>query len=678
MSVLNLPRLHFSGNALWNPNTPNNSPGVYNENTLQQNPSQPTDPALFVQWLTSLNSNPPPGQAGLNGSWNVYGDGGCWFKNVSVTGVQLDYGKTVSDAICNPNTQLQIVGEFFGKPPAGSSPPSRMVDVAPYQSTTTQLFYKWFQLGDQTLGFRALGAQRMFLRWSMLRNTDFAELPIAGPAGVIFQTAASAQDIEWYGVENSPALQALQAAANAGPNQGVVMQFAVYLTRYYTQAAYQGTPLSSAALLAEAYANGFKGFNPALSNITGTIGVWGENELASAPTEILLNPAAPVSAVTKPLSTARAVQEGMVAAAPQTPQSFPLGPAMASVDTTANNLAVSFITTILETDLNATKEQLGTLSLQAVDSSGKVLLDESIPYNSTPDSQGYDKPSYEQTSGILDFTITHEQAQQIQNGTATLKLSVNQPGGSVVALQQTPLVAETDQRGVYLDEGEQQTMTVQVYENGVPASGDNISVLVAQYYEDPGDPSNQFPYVLVTDANRGNACLQLNDGQYQLVLPVTDGAVSFSITSVNAGTAMLGFFPFSGSTPPQPAPGGVNGFPGPQTTNYYAVVRCLGFDNELLSLPDDQINWDNTYQIVLQVYNLVYPKMSVYADLGDQTTVENMAARILRATEYPQNFDWTMFMPVTREMSAGKRSLLRRFCQQALNSKLPPGGGQVY
>jgi hypothetical protein len=351
---------------------------------------------------------------------------------------------------------------------------------------------------------------------------------------------------------------------------------------------------------------------------------------------------------------------------------------MASVDTSKNNLAVSFLTTILETDLNATKEQLGTLSLQAVNSSGKVLLDESIPYNSTPDNQGYDKPSYDQTSGILDFTITAELAQQIQNGTATLQLSVSQPSGSVVALQQASLVAETDQRGVYLDEGEQQTITVQVYENGVPASGDNISVLVAQYYEDPGDPSNQFPYVLVTDANQGDACLQLNDGQYQLVLPVTDGAVSFSLTSVNPGTAMLGFFPFYGSNQPQPAPGGVNGFPSSQTTSYYAVVRCLGFDNGLLSLPDDQINWDNTYQIVLQVYNLVYPKMSVYADLGDQTTVENMAARILRATEYPQNFDWTMFMPVTREMSAGKRSLLRRFCQQALNSKLPPGGGQVY
>jgi hypothetical protein len=675
MSVLSLPRLHFSGNCLWNPNTPNNSPGVYDENTLQQNPAQSTDPAQFVQWLTSLNPNPPAGQAGLNGSWNVYGDGGCWFSNTRVTGVQFEYGKTAGDPICtDPTAQLQIVGEFFGPSRPGSTPPpARMVDVAPYQSTTTQLFYKWFQLGTDALGFRALGASRMFLRWSMLRNTDFHELQIAGPAGVIFQTAARAQDIEWYGLDNSPALRALQAAANAGPNQGVVMQFAVYLTQYYLHASYQGVQLSNAALLSQAYANGFTGANPAQSNITGTIGVWGPNELASAPTQMLLNPANPVSAATVPMHSSRAAQEGLVVAAPKAPAAFPLGPAMARVDADANNLAVSFLTTVLETDLKLTKEHLGPLTLQLVDgSSGATTNIADIPYSS-PDNTGYDAPSYAQTSGILDFTITPEQATAIQNGSSLLQLSVEQSGTCTVALQQASLVAETDQRGIYLDQGETQTVTVQVYQNGVPASGGNVSLLVAQYYEAPLDPSNDFPYYLVTQSNQNNACLQLDGGQFQVVLPVTDGTASFTITSVNPGTAMLGFFPFSGDTPPAPAPGGVNNFPGPQTTNFYAVVRCLGFDNALLDLPDDQINWENTYEKVLQVYNLVYPQMSRIADLGDPTTVEQMAGRILKATEYPDRFDWTMFMPVTREMSAGKRSLLRRFCQNALGGKTAPG-----
>lgn len=668
MSVLNLPRLNFSGESVWNPDTPNNSPGVYDENTLQQNPS--IAPADFVKWLTSLSSSPPPGQAGLNGSWNTYGDGGCWFRNTKIAGVQFDYGQTAGDdPICtDPGALLQIVGDSFRDSGPGATPPARMVDVAPYQSTTTQLFFKWFQLGTDQLGFRAGGASRMFLRWSMLRNFDFAELQIAGPAGVIFQTSALAKDIEWFGVERSPALQALQKAANASPNQGIVLQFAVYLTLYYQNATFNGQKIANAQDLANAYAAGFKGANPAQSRITGTIGVWGPNELATAPTQILLNPGAPVSPPVVPLASARAVQEGLVAATPQAPTPFPLGPAVASLDAGAKNLAVSFVTTILETNLAPDKENLGPLSLQIADASGKILSNiATIPYSSTANQKGYDRTSYQQTSGILDFGLTTEQVGQIQNPSNAIQLAVTQSGKSVIALQQTPFVVETDQRGEYLDQGEQKTMTVSVYRNGAPA-GNDVKVLVAQYYEAPLDPSNTFPYELVTAQNEPGTCLDLG-GQFQIIAPVVNGAITFSIKSISPGTAMLGFFPFTGNTPPQPLPGGPNNFPGPQTTNYYAVVRCLGFDNALLDWPDDQVTWTNTYNEVLQVYNLVFPEMSRIRDLSNVNVVKGMAEQILAATAYPQNFGWTLFMPVTREMSAGKRNLLQRFCAKVINNE---------
>jgi len=249
MSVLDLPRLNFSGEVLWNPDTANNSPGTYDENTLQQNPNIP--PADFVSWLTSISQTPPPGQQVLNGSWNVYGDQGCWFRNARIVGVQVKYKESTSnDLICtDPGALLQMVGQSFRE---GGTPPARMVDVAPYQSTTTQLFLKWLQLGDNQLGFRANVASRMYLRWSMLRNVDFAELPIAGVAGVIFQTAAFAKDIEWFGVAKSSALQALQKAANASPNQGIVVQFAVYKTQYYKNASFNGKPIATPQDLAAA------------------------------------------------------------------------------------------------------------------------------------------------------------------------------------------------------------------------------------------------------------------------------------------------------------------------------------------------------------------------------------------------------------------------------------------
>ena len=666
MSVLDLPRLNFSGEALWNPDTANNSPGVYDENTLQQNPAIP--PADFVSWLTSISKTPPPGQQVLNGSWNTYGDQGCWFRNTKIVGFQSAYGKTTSDdPICtDPGALLQMVGQSFTE---GGTPPARMVDVAPYQSTTTQLFLKWLQLGNNQLGFRANVASRMYLRWSMLRNIDFADLPIAGVAGVIFQTAALAKDIQWFGVAKSPALQALQKAANASPNQGIVIQFAVYRTQYYKNASFNGKPIATPQDLAAAYAAGFKGPNPAQSLITGTIGPWGPNELATAPTQVLLNPMAAVSAPAKPLATARAIQEGMVAAAPQAPKAFPLGPAMAKLyagnpPTHADaNLAVSFVTTILETNLVPEKENLGPLALQVADGSGKPLSTiATIPY------QAYARAGYVKTSGILDFPLTANQVKLIQNQANILQLSVQLHGKPVIALQQTAFVVETDQRGTYLDQNETTTMTASVYQYGQPA-GNSVKVLVAQYYEMPQDAADGFPYILVTQANQANACLTVNGQPIQAIVPVSNGKITFPIKSVNPGTAMLGFFPFTGNTPPQPLPGGNNGFPGPQYTNYYAVIRCLGFDNALLSLPDNQVNWKNTYEKVLQVYNLVYPEMSRIRDLSDLNVVKGMAEQILAATKYPANFEWTMFMPVTREMSAGKRNLLQRFCAKVINNE---------
>lgn len=665
MSVLNLPRLNFSGQTLWNPDTSNNSPGVYDENTLQL-AAPGVAPADFVQWLTTYDENPPAGQQGLNGSWNVYGDAGCWFRDVRVGGVQFDYGTTTTDdPICTtPGVVLQMVGELFREvPPGGPPPPARMCDVAPYQSTTTQLFFKTIQLGDQNLGFIAGGASRMYLRWSILRNTDFPELPIAGPGGVIFQTSAHAKDIQWFGVENSPALQALQKAANAAPNQGITLQFAVYLTQYYKNATFNGQPITNAQQLAAAYAAGFTGPNPAQSSITGTIGVWGPDELATAPTQLVLNP---VNAVTPPLpvlSTARAVQEGMVTAAPQAPTPFRLGPAVAAVDPKASNLALSFVETILETDLDSTKENLGPLTLNVVDGNGASLSTiATIPY-SDPHNKGYDKASYLQSSGILDFALTPQQLGYVQNPANALQVTVQQSGKPVVALQQIPLVVETDQRGTYLDQGETATLTANVYLNGAPAP-DNVKVVVAQYYEDPSQ--DNFPYILVTSANQPSACLDFGGGQFQITAQVSNGTISFPMTSVNAGTSMIGFFPYvEGTTPPAPV---ASGFP--SGTNFYAVVRCLGFDNALLDLPDDQVNWTNTYNEVLQTYSLVYPQMSRIRNLSNENVVAGMAEQILAATKYPDNFLWTMFMPVSREMSAGKRNLLQRFCVKVINNEV--------
>ena len=49
--------------------------------------------------------------------------------------------------------------------------------------------------------------------------------------------------------------------------------------------------------------------------------------------------------------------------------------------------------------------------------------------------------------------------------------------------------------------------------------------------------------------------------------------------------------------------------------------------------------------------------------------VVGAAQTILNLTD-PANFDSTVFMPVTREMSRGKRSLLQRFCQKVISGQI--------
>jgi hypothetical protein len=52
--------------------------------------------------------------------------------------------------------------------------------------------------------------------------------------------------------------------------------------------------------------------------------------------------------------------------------------------------------------------------------------------------------------------------------------------------------------------------------------------------------------------------------------------------------------------------------------------------------------------------------MSLILNLGDETTVDQNAAKIEYATSL-QQFLTTLFMPITREMSAGKRDVLQRY-----------------
>ena len=631
MSVLSLPRINFLGACDWNPNTVNNSSTVYDESTAEPVKQKGIPFDGFVRWLIQFNE----AAKGPNGSWNVYGDHSATFVNATVKTCQP------SPAVHDPliGKSIQIVGNMRGK----SSTPARLVDVDPYGSTTSQIFYDTFSVGDRTLGFSAHAACRMFSRWPNFQR-NLQGLPIAGSMGVIWHTAAKSSDIEWYGVEQSPTLQALREAANASGNQGLVMIFAAYRTLYFQKATWQGKPIKDGKDLSAAYQEGFTDGNPAESVIAGSVGVWKNGELASAPIARVLAPGTPVLPPQIVLSAKRAVQELASQEVATASKPVALGPAFAEIDQHRLVVALDLIATFPEQNSTLAKADLGTFQLQVRSTDGTLTQ---IGPPLTP--ADYGQTAYEATAGIVEVPFTPDQLQALQTGS----LEIAQQGkGSTPALAEQPLVTETDQRAVYVDQSQTRPITIKVYQKGQLAAGPTeIQILVAQY-------DNNGTLITIDDKRLVEVLDRQGKPLTGGVASVKNGIASIKVRALHPGTCSLGFFPFQGQEPPQPPS---NNFPG--TADFYAAIRTLPFDNKFENLPPDQVvDWNFVYKNVLLNFDVVYPVMSLIINLHDQKAVDSSAPAIEHAIS-PSQFESTLAMPITREMSAGKRALLLKYLQ---------------
>jgi hypothetical protein len=423
MSILSLPRIHFRGFTDWSPCTGNNFSATYLEALVEPTLNGKSF-SEFRSWIRERN----PSMLEPNGSWNLYGDNGARFAEARISGAQLTSGNgAASDPLLGQGVDLQ--GLVYTDGPA----PARLVMTDPYTGgeATSQIFYEWIVVGtvdgppEQRIGFKAGAACRMFARWPyQTRNLGITLKE--GMVGCIWQAAARNQDIQWYGVDRSPALAALKAAAASGSNQGILMRFASYRTLYFQTAIFEGKPITNGLELVAAYQKGFTGDNPARSAMLGTFGIWEAGEPASALMQRLL---APLSPQLDPLS-AQIVNSASIAT---------LGPAMAKVDTVRNTLVVDFISAFPEQNEQLEKANFGVLQVQARDAAGKVTPIASLPYT------GYDRQAYESSGGISEFPLPPGTASTI--GAGTIEIAQNQIGQFVPVLQQVRFVAETDDWG---------------------------------------------------------------------------------------------------------------------------------------------------------------------------------------------------------------------------------------
>jgi hypothetical protein len=300
-------------------------------------------------------------------------------------------------------------------------------------------------------------------------------------------------------------------------------------------------------------------------------------------------------------------------------------------------LSLDLSNTVPELDRDAEKADFGPLEVA-------VQTDEDVVGIGRIEPSAYDRPAYEAGAGIVDVDVSGHADVASLLSRGRLLIRVDTPTGRTALLTEQALAASCDDCNVYLDQDDSRTLVIRVRERGERPSRP-LSVLVATYAQ--AEEGIVFSGVMT-------------------VLPVSqDGTASLQVRGEQAGCRHLGYTVFDGGAIPVP-PATL-----PLATADFTSVRTLPFDDELEeTTPDEALTFDFVYTTILSTYDAIAPRMSNILDLADAAAVRTFARRILEVVD-PALFESSRYMPVTRDLSRGRRTLLRRFCTLRLTSPTP-------
>lgn len=717
MSVLSFPRIYFKGYMEWDPCT-------FNNNDWAKFPTyDPTNAALHWKYLATQGITPhnfpsefrpwairlqhdhdPPAGPRVPAEWNMFGSHSVEFvqypgQNLTsiITGGDLLYGQpSVGDPIYN--MPVVISGD-------GGSGPGRLVDTNPTSPWSSQIYFGQFQFASSPYTTTGSRVYRMHSRWlypNRIYSTDQFLTSPASSIGVCFQTCFPNNQITWPTNSGSALINALKTAASQPGALGIMIRFTGYVNLYFMNGIFNDTSATPrnyeelAAALSTAwnawYTNGStKEFfsNPCYSHIVGVIGVWNEGELASVPGGRCLNADVAVAPLSPTATTSNAAplpvlvtgHELKRAAIATAGDPVPLGPAAVNVDYINNLISVDFSGVIPELGVpgawpsDLTKADFGPLTLGVV-ADGKLTTITTIPYSQ------YQQSAYEAKAGIIDIPFQSSTLGPLLKSGSIVILAQGQ-----TALLEQPYTAETDTRGIYLNKNEKVGFDVTVCQVGRPTAG--VKLLVAKY--DSGlnlIPSTADQYVNFSNGTQTTVPIPGSSGVSNVSIYTTNqnGIATVDITSQAPGFPVLAFFPFAGGTLPQP-PASFN------FTNdaFYTTVRVLPFDDTVPQAFCDLWNgnnnpqeaWKFIYENILYVYDMLFNVMLEYVNLGNLTDVEANLCGIwnaIAAEAFPES---TYAMPITRDLSSGKRLTLQLWIYLAYNnysiggplkvSSIPPG-----
>lgn len=570
MSVLETPRLYFTGQMTWDPIVTNNDATYYNEDTCDLTPAGDPVADFRQRAIEAVNTY----------NWNPHGTHRSAFL-AEVSGVDTGSGLQTCDPV------VGAPANFVGM----------LVDAEPYGTFTSQLFFDTMQFGING-GCRVTCPRtwRVMSRYVNFGRNSYNGVK-AGIASVMWQTSIPKESGLQLDPHDSPALQALAAALEDDSVLGLTVRWNTYRTIYFddpTILSNKSPELvkDSKALIAKLdIANSFQP-NPARSLMVGVVGLWRQGEPACEPGD-----------------------RALLAQGDET-----VGTAFARL--TDNALVLDFSNSVAEVDAELTKQDLGPLSVCAMSPDGnsivKVLA--ALPY------PRYARDCYVATSGLITIPLSAGTAELV----ASAPLQVRS-GDTVYLAEQVLRAAPTTQQNIYLDEnGSNVTADLQVLDFGAPAGA---GVTVSRYNWN----SVTNVVTLIDTAQSNNA-----------------GIASFSVAPAAEGTVLSYIFTVGADAPP---PTAIDPLVTP-----YIYARTLPADAAIGAL---QPTWENVYTSVLSKWNAMAPCMDNWLLLNEPAQVHAYGAVLKKLTD-PANFEAFRFMPVTRDMTEGERTLLYNFLDAPL------------
>lgn len=694
MSYLSRPQINFAGVAYCNPSTANNNDlaNIFNVDTLEFTPEMSVIGGATVQypageqtfsykgatsasdcraWLMGLLNNVSLGEGGPYGQqahWNYYGNHATRLNNTSVKSVQSRPGVIVP----SNDPLLTATVSLTGTPSPMQFKDAVIVDNDPYALITSQIFSHGFQVvaTDGTVLISASPSSRAYAYYiSVFKNLDPNAIGFQMVSAVFQLGVPNGPGLTFNTTVDSPALKDLASATASGA--GLQMRFCFY------DAIYQIAPQD----LYTQFAAGLYIPNPYIGLNLGSIGVLNSGDMLSAPPGRKLNIQTMIPyTLTAPCGLKTGSNSGK-ANLGATPVNIDLDNAVATLDC---------ISTFPECNVSTnTKYDFGPMTLDLVSSSTSRITLGNIPYDQT---------TYETYAGLAEIPLTSAVIAEIEAGPANSTLAIHSTTLGIDVLQESPgLDIETEDRAIYFDAqtltnwndpNEQPvagtaTITIQAFQFGQPVQN-SVTVNLEYWMCDkaqinPSKPMINVPsrYFTVAGATPLPDTIYPNPNYNaqqpesptnpktisvitdQVTIPANSNSqLTLTLTALQPGTSEIRFVD---PTQPQVIPNFV------WDNCNYACVRILPFD-DYRAVPDSQVNeWSYIYANFFNYFALLYPVMSRVIAWGPLNAPENLDevkqfAFNMKSFTNPAIWNTTIYMPITRELSAGKRALLWRWC----------------